>query len=300
VRTLATTLVIAALTLVTLPAQNNGPARLAGAFRLTAGGKATGYLFFDPSGLYAMAIQQAGRGRFAAAQPTPAEALAAVTTYSGSFGHYDVDGSMLTLHKDGSFDPNETRTEERDPFTFDGTRLIMTTTHARAGVGPTIEWERMPDLPNLTPLQRRFLGFRKLVLNEIRNEKGEVLPGPSGGVDAGGTKFFPEQTGYIVYTAAGAMMVHMMHPNRPKYHGAQPSGEEAQNIIHTYNIYFGSWVVNEADGIVVHKREGSFKPNTIDDVPRRFVFEGKRLTLMPPPSTQGDDTRQGYLGWELP
>lgn len=289
----------ALLAVVQVTAQTNARARIAGAYRLVANGEATGYVFYDPSGLYAEAIQQSGRPRFAAAQPTPAEALVAVKTYSGSFGRYEVtaDGT-LTRHKDGSFDPNETGNTERNIFVLSGTRLTVTPPRRSNSVPAPRTWERMPDL-NVTPLQRRFLGFRRLVLNEVRNQKGEVLRGPSGGVDAGGTAFNPGQTGYIVYTATGTMMVHMMQPNRPKYRGPTPTGEEAQEIIHTYNTYFGTWVVNESDGVVVHKREGSFKPNTIDDVPRKFVFEGKRLTLMPPSSTQGDVTRQGYLGWDL-
>ena len=300
---------------VAVSAQTNERATIAGTYRLVsverraADGPAlplrsehpTGYLIYDLSGLVAAATQESGRSRFAAAQPTPDEALAAVMSYSGYFGTYDVDqrAQTITHHKQGSFDPNGTGTNERDSFVLAGNQLVLTSPSAADGSRSTFTWERMPNRANLTPLERRFLGFRKLVVNEIKNDKGEVLPGPSGGVDAGGTAAFSDQTGYIVYSAAGAMIVHMMQPNRPKYAGARPTGAEAQEILRTYNTYFGTWVVNEADGVVVHERAGSFKPNTIADVPRKSVFEGKRLTLMPPPTTQNGVTRQGYLSWEL-
>jgi hypothetical protein len=105
----------------------------------------------------------------------------------------------------------------------------------------------------------------------------------------------PGQSGYIIYSSAGVMAVEMMQPNRPKYTGAQPTGEEARAILASYNAYFGPYVIREADTVVVHQRAGSFNPNTIEDVPRKFTFEGNRLTLMPPST---DPNRQGYLVWE--
>jgi hypothetical protein len=277
-------------------AQTDAPARIVGTYKLVSS-EQTGYLFYDPSGLMAVVIQQNGRKMFAAAAPTPAEALAAVTTYSGYFGTFTVNEAerVVTHHKLGSFDPNGTGTDEKRSFQFAAGRLILRPSSAAQGVGPTITWERMPDLPNLTPMHRRFIGFHKLLENEIKNEKGEILPGPAGGLDTGGTAANPGQIGYIVYSAAGVMAVHMMQPHRPKYAGALPTGQEAQAILRTYNTYFGSYVIKEAEGYVVHERAGSFKPNTIADVRRRYTFEGNRLTLFPPSTTPG---RQGSLAWE--
>ena len=115
------------------------------------------------------------------------------------------------------------------------------------------------------------------------------------GIATGGTTANPGQSGYIIYSAAGIMAVHIMQPNRPKYAGARPTPEEARAIWRSYNSYFGPWIVDEKSGIVTHQRKGSFNPNTVEDVPRTFVFDGPRVTLMPPSTTPG---RQGYLVWE--
>lgn len=266
------------------------------------GERPSGYLFYDRTGLMAAVIQQSGRSRFAAAQPTPQEAVAAVTSYSAYFGTFATNEAERTVthYKHGSFDPNETGSVDRHSFTATSGQLVLQGPPAADGVRVTSTWERMPELSSLTPMHRTFIGFRKLVSNEVRNAKGEILPGPAGGLATGGTAANPGQSGYIVYSAAGVMAVQMMQPKRLKYTGARPSGDEALAIFQTYNSYFGPYFFSERGDVVVHQRAGSFNPNTIADVPRTFTLDGPRVTLLPPPAVEdGVVQRQGYLTWEL-
>ncbi len=249
----------------------------------------TGHLFYDQAGRMAVVIMQSGRKRYAGSAPTPDEALASFTTYTGYFGDYSVNEveGVVVHHKRGSLDPNDTATDQPQVFQFAQNRLMLKAPAAVGGVRTTLTWERLPDLQNLTPMHQKLIGFRKLVSNETRNAKGELLASN------------PGQIGYILYTSAGVMAVHMMQPNRPKYAGQLPTPQEAQAALRTYNTYFGTYSVNEAEAFVVHERKGSFNPNTIEDVIRHYKFDGPRVTLMPLPTVQDGVTRQGYLTWEL-
>ena len=256
----------------------------------------TGYVIYDQAGYMAVVLQESGRKPYRSGQPTLEEALATFTTYSGFFGTYDVDAGakVVTHHKQGSFDPNESGAVEKRAFELVGSRLTLKAP-ATGAVRATLVLEKMRDLDTLTPRHRTFIGFRQLVGNDTKNEKGEVLPGPSGGVAAGGMTANPGQSGVIIYTSTGVMAVHMMHPNRPKTRGPQPTPAEALEAIRGYNTYFGTYRFEPGKDIVVHERAGSFNPSTVEDVPRAYTFEGNRLTLMPPSTTPG---RQGYLTWE--
>jgi hypothetical protein len=248
-----------------------------------------GHLFYDEVGHMALVIMQSGRKKYAAATPTPDEALASFTTYTGYFGDYTVKESdgVVVHHRRGSLDPNETATDDTVPYQLTGNRLVLKTPAGSNGVQSTYTWERMPDLANLTPMHRKLIGFHELVSNETRNAKGELLASN------------PGQIGYILYTPAGVMAVHMMQPNRSKYTGSSPTPQEAQAAIRTYNTYFGTYSINEGEAYVVHERKGSFNPNTIEDVIRHYKFDGDLVTLMPLPTQQDGVERQGYLTWRL-
>jgi hypothetical protein len=147
----------------------------------------------------------------------------------------------------------------------------------------------MPDLPNPTAEQRRFFGFWKLVSNERRNNSGDVVASN------------PGQTGYIIYTPAGFMMVHMVQPNRKPYAGAQPTAEEARQAIRTYTNYFGPVYVHDPDGYIVHDQLGTLNlgRNGPGPLQRFYEFSGKRLLLKPPATYAPDgDTIQGTITWE--
>jgi hypothetical protein len=127
------------------------------------------------------------------------------------------------------------------------------------------------------------------VSNERRNQRGEVVASN------------PGQTGYIIYTPAGFMMVHMMQPNRKKYAGPQPTAPEARAALTTYTNYFGPFYVHQDDGYLVHDQLGSANVgrNGPGPLQRFYEFTGNRLLLHPPlTDTPDGQTVQGTITWE--
>jgi hypothetical protein len=109
------------------------------------------------------------------------------------------------------------------------------------------------------------------------------------------------QTGYIIYTPAGFMMVHMVRPNRKAYAGSQPTAEEALQTLRTYSNYFGPFYLHETDGYVVHDQIGNLNVGRNGPSPQQrfYRLSGNRLVLQPPPTYSADGhTLQGTITWE--
>ena len=250
----------------------------------------TGYIIYDPTGYMAVSIMPVGRAKYVGAQPTDDEAKAAITGYAAYFGTFSVNEAegIVTHHLQGSLNPGMAPDQKRF-FEFSGKRLSLKPPRASNGNQSRLTWERIPDLPNPTAEHRRFFGFFKLVSNERRNEKGElVLTNPG-------------QRGYIIYTPAGFMMVHMMQPDRKPYSGAQPTPEEARQALRTYTNYFGPFYIHETDGYVVHDQVGTLNigRNGPNPLQRFYQLSGTRLMLKPPATfTPDGHTVQGTISWE--
>lgn len=252
--------------------------------------KRTGYLIYDPAGYVAVSIMPVGRKKYADAQPTGDEAKAAIAGYAAYFGTFTIEeaGAQVTHHLQGSLNPGMAPDQKR-AFEFSGNRLTLKPPAAANGDQSRLTWERLPDMANLTAEHRRFLGFWKLVSNERRNEKGELVASN------------PGQTGYIIYTPAGFMMVHMMQPNRKANAGAQPTGEEAREALRTYTNYFGPFYIHETDGYVVHDQVGTVNVGRNGPSPQQRFYRmpGNRLLLQPPATyTPDGHTLQGTITWE--
>src|SRR5262249_44389757 len=151
-------------------------------------------------------IMPIGRKKYAALQATDAEARDAITGFTAYFGTFTIDpaAGTVTHHLQGSLNPGMAADQVRR-FDLTGNRITLRPPVAANGNQASRTWERLPDLPNPTAEQRRFFGFWKLVSNERRNQRGELVASN------------PGQTGYIIYTPAGFMMVHMMQPQRQPY-----------------------------------------------------------------------------------
>ena len=91
-------------------------------------------------------------------------------------------------------------------------------------------------------------------------------------------------TGLMYYDGLGNMAAQVM-PNRarPKYAGAQPTPDEAQEALTGYLAYFGSYSVDERAHTITHHRKANINPGQIgDDAVRRYEFgPGDRLILTP-------------------
>jgi hypothetical protein len=250
----------------------------------------TGYIIYDPAGYVAVSIMPVGRPRYAGPQATGDEAKAALTGYTGYFGTFTIDPreNVVTHHLQGSVNPGMAADQKR-VFEFAANRLTLQTPPAANGNRTRLTWERVPDLTHPSADQSRFFGFWKLVSNERRDERGALVSSN------------PGQTGYIIYTRAGFMAVHMMQPNRKPYAGAQATPEEARATIGTYTNYFGPFYVHEADGYIVHDQFGTLNlgRNGPGPLQRFYQMTGRRLLLKPPPTyTPDGHTIQGTITWE--
>jgi hypothetical protein len=138
-------------------------------------------------------------------------------------------------------------------------------------------------------VKSRFAGTWRLVGTDRLGPKDEVLP-PQTPAGAG-------QIGFIIYDPAGFMGVTIMQNGRQKYADPQqPTPEEARTALTSYTSYFGAFTVNESEGVVTHRLQGSISPMMAADQRRHFEFSGNRLMLRPPRNpTTGIQAR---LTWE--
>jgi hypothetical protein len=250
----------------------------------------TGYLIYDPAGYMAAAIMPGGRKRNAGPTISDDEARAAIAGYTAYFGTFTVNAAeqFVTHNLQGSLNPGMAAAQKRF-FELSGNRLTLKPPPAAGGNQARLTWERLPDVASPTAEHRKFLGFWKLVSSERRDDTGTLVSSN------------PGQTGYIIYTAAGFMMVQMVQPNRKPFAAAQPTPAEAGQAIRTYTNYFGPFYIHEADGYVVHDQVGTLNPGRIGPAPQQrfYEFTGRRLLLRPPPAfTPGAPTVQGTITWE--
>lgn len=249
-----------------------------------------GYIIYDPAGYVAVSIMPLGRKKYADAQPTDEEVKGTITGYTAYFGTFTIDQASQTVthHLQGSLNPGMAPDQKRG-FEFAGNRLTLKPPVGANGNQARLTWERIPDDSKMTAEQRRFVGFWKLVSNERRNEKGELISSS------------PGQTGYIIYTGAGFMMVHMVQPNRKAYAAPQPSVEETRQTLRTYTNYFGPFYLHQADSYVVHDQVGSLNVGRNGPSPQQrfYEFSGNRLLLHPPATfTPDGHTLRGTITWE--
>ena len=210
---------------------------------------AVGRLVFDGAGHFGLTIMEQGRPKYA--EPTTEQAVADLYGYTAMFGRYTLTaaGDALDVRFAGSRDPGLTGTTYSMPLRVAGDQLTLELPPLDNGATPTTVWQRMPALAALTPTHERVIGFWEHVPNA-----GDTPDSP------------PIRPGFIIYTAAGEMMVHLMDPDRMPYAGPEPTPAEAQAAVASYTSYFGPFSVDEEDSYFIHHRIG----HTLDltDQPR--------------------------------
>ena len=259
---------------------------------------AVGRLIFDDAGHFGLAIMEQGRPKFD--EPTTAQALDDLYGYTALFGIYTLDdgADALAVRFVGSRDPGLTGTTYSMPLSVAGDQLTLELPALDTGATPTTVWQRVPDMADMTPTHRQVIGFWRHVPN------------------AGDTNDNPAiRPGFIIYTAAGQMMVHLVAPNRPAYAGAEPTAAEAQASVASYTSYFGPFTVDEAGSYFIHHRIGHTIDRTDQPKPERrtgldtdaqrfYEFIGNRMVLrflttagvQDPPA--GDSEWNGMITWE--
>lgn len=249
-----------------------------------------GYITYDPAGFVSVVLAWVAQPTVTRPEPTAQEAAAALARYNSYWGAFAVNeaASVVTHQTFGAVSPSFAFTNQERDFTIAGNRLTLRPPASANGDRRSLTWERVPDLASLTPTHRRLIGFWKLVSFERRNAKGELLTSN------------PGQTGFIVYTASGHVMVHLMQPYRRRNAGGAPTPEETLATYRSYTSYFGPYTVNESGKYVTHHLDASFnsaEPGT--DFQRFYQFDGRRLTLEAPVTrdSTGEEVR-ATISWE--
>jgi hypothetical protein len=93
--------------------------------------------------------------------------------------------------------------------------------------------------------------------------------------------------GYIVYDATGHMHIQIMKvpplvpfPESNWDVGTPPSAEHAVAAYQSYEAYFGTYTVDDANNVVTHHVEGSVHPDYTDsEQARPFSLDGDRLEI---------------------
>jgi hypothetical protein len=255
-----------------------------------ASGGRFGYITYDPAGYVGVTIAWSKRPAFAGKASTPDDARAALSSYNSYWGSFAVNEARGTVtHQTfGALSPSFAGTDQVRGFTIAGNRLTLRPPNLANGDQRALTWERVPDQPNLTPTHRKLIGFWKLISLERRNSRGELSISN------------PGMTGFLVYTASGHVMVHMMDPYRRRNAGDAPTADETMATYRTYTSYFGPYTVNESGGYVVHHLAAAFNSGVEGtDFQRYIELSGTRLTLKPPVTKDGSgEPVQTSLVWE--
>ena len=133
----------------------------------------------------------------------------------------------------------------------------------------------------------KFVGTYRLVTTETKDEKGQWVPNPRS-----------NSLGYILYDATGQMAAQIMPRDRKKYAANEPTPDEARAAIQGYAAYFGTFIVNESEKYVIHRREGQLNPGGDTDLKRFYEFVGNRLILTPAPAGAPSEPGNNRLIWE--
>jgi hypothetical protein len=164
---------------------------------------------------------------------------------------------------------------------------VVSLTLSALAVSSAISAETSP------PGANQLVGTWKLVSIEERDASGKlVVP----------LDFGPEPVGILTYDASGHMSAQAMRRGRPRLasedvHRATP--EEAKTAFTGYAAYFGTYEVNEREGIVIHHVEASLLPNWEGGEQRRkFTLSGDKLILEPPPFKANGEKRSRRLTWQ--
>jgi hypothetical protein len=109
-------------------------------------------------------------------------------------------------------------------------------------------------------------------------------------------------TGLIVYDKSGRMSVQIMPERKrraftgqffPVYAGPRPTPDEALDAVMGYTAYFGTYLVDERAGTIIHKRDGNLNPTALGNFVRRYRFVNEDRVVLTPVENDGDQ-----LTWE--
>jgi hypothetical protein len=92
--------------------------------------------------------------------------------------------------------------------------------------------------------------------------------------------------GLIMYTAGGHMSVQIAPDRKRTKAGPETTPEEAKHALELYVAYFGTYTIDEPAETLTHHRWSSVQPGDKMEVQRVYRFDGDRLILRGPGTTQ--------------
>ena len=141
-------------------------------------------------------------------------------------------------------------------------------------------------------ISNKVIGTWKLVSIETIRPNGEII------YDWMGRK----PTGLIIYDATGNMAVQIMRDPRPTFasnDSEKATPEEKRAAFEGYYAYFGTYELNEKDGVVIHHVQNSLHPEEVGiNYKRFFKLSGNRLVLTTVPFQEASEQRTNRLTWE--
>ena len=250
-----------------------------------------GYIVYDPAGYMGVNLAWLKQPVFAGGKATtPQDALAAMGAYNSYWGSFAVNDArgIVTHQTFGALSPAFAGTNQERQFTFSGNQLTLRPPTAANGDQRTLTWERVPDLPE--PDADASEADRVLEADLVRAPQRERRA----------AVVVSRQTGFLVYTASGHVMVHMMQPYRRRNVGASPTPDETMATYRSYTSYFGPYTVNESEKYVVHHLAAAINSGAAGTDFQRFIeFAGKRLILKPPVTKDSSgESVQTAITWE--
>ena len=146
-------------------------------------------------------------------------------------------------------------------------------------------------LTTQAPEAGTLVGSWRLISAEGRSTDGTVTQ-----------EWGPTPLGRLILDDGGRMSVHLLNPARRRFASGdflRPTPEELKEAFDGYFGYFGTYTVEESEGVVTFHVEGAAFPNYIGTAQRRsFVLDGNRLTLRTPPERAGGADITYDIVWE--
>jgi hypothetical protein len=147
-------------------------------------------------------------------------------------------------------------------------------------------------------VRAQLIGSWRLVSRESRRENGQIEGDP-------GLSTLP--LGVLIYDQSGHVAAQLSRRDRtismfrdecPLAAEIKGTPDTAQTVL-GYDAYFGTYTLNENDGIVVHHLEAAIWPGDIGkSIERHFTLSGDRLTITFNTTTKDGIKVRRTLIWE--
>ena len=162
--------------------------------------------------------------------------------------------------------------------------LVLALVVLAAGVSP---FARQPSQGG--GVARQLVGRWKLVALEAVRPNGEVI-----------REWGPNPTGYLSYDASGFVSVQFMRDPRAAKPSRELTADERSDAFESYYAYYGRFEVDDQEGSVTHRIQGSLRPYEVGaDLKRFFKLSGDRLDLSTPPQQlESGEPRVYRVSWD--